>query len=54
MDEYVTTLLLEIDSRKRKPKWLMDTLKEVESIGNPKKTFKRDDWNSRMQTSIYM
>jgi hypothetical protein len=27
-----------VDFRKRKPKWLLDTLKEVESIGISKKT----------------
>ena len=27
----------EADSRKRKPKWLQDTLKEAETIGAPKK-----------------
>ena len=27
----------EVDSRKRRPKWLQDTLKEAETIGAPKK-----------------
>ena len=28
---------VEADSRRRKPKWLQDTLKEAETVGAPKK-----------------
>ena len=38
--EDVTIPMLETDSRKRKAKWVLDTLKEAEYVVNPKKTVK--------------
>ena len=39
-DEDVPTSQVEADSRKRKPKWLMDILKEAKFVGIPKNTIR--------------
>ena len=38
----VPTPQAEVDSRKRKPKWLLETLKEAKTIGVPKKQVRVD------------
>ena len=43
-----------VDSRKRKPKWLQDTLKEVETVGAPKKQGRESRPSERFGSYITM
>lgn len=44
----------EADSRKRKPRWLLDTLKEAETVGAPKKRVRESRSPERFSSYIAM
>ena len=43
-----------MDSRRRKPKWLQDTLKEAETVGAPKKPDRESIHPERFSSYIAM
>ena len=45
---------VEADSRRRKPKWLQDTLKEAETVGAPKKPVRESTPPKRFGSYIAM